>query len=356
MRVGCSTQARGRGVSVACAAALSLLPVLLPSLAAAAGAAATTAAAKRVEKPGLPTGPVAVEQIAANTVRPHQDAWFVSELHQRIHSTIVFSHATIDPPREVEREFGTVFGRRDTLHGRVYLERSLANTPIAVPGMRPIYPDESAWFVRMFVDGKIFDGKTGVLFGQSRLSTNPQEDVQLTTWRFDLHPPTGDQDPSELSIAWTRAVNKLKSGRHRIRLEVWGGDLQQHTHTPRAVGELTLVCGKDDFVSTGRKAPAEGYKGFDRDSLRTAARKLFAQTMPPLAAEKVVLLKVWTLKLEPGIRHVLAAGRAADSDGDRVCEWHVIQVRQAGSPGAWRASKLEDCHSPECVSQVADCN
>jgi hypothetical protein len=153
-----------------------------------------------------------------------------------------------------------------------------------------------------------------------------------------------------------RAANKLKPGKHRIRLEVWGGDLQQHTRTPRAVGELTLLCGKDDFLSTGRKAPADGYKGLDREPLRAIVRKLFAQTRPPLVAEKVVLLKVWTLKLEPGIRHVLAAGRAADSDGDRVCEWHVVQVRQAGGPGAWRATRLEDCRLPECVSQVADCN
>ena len=68
------------------------------------------------------------------------------------------------------------------------------------------------------------------------------------------------------------------------------------------------------------------------------------------------MLKVWSQRLEPAVRHALVAARAADVDGDRICEWRVIQVRQAGGPGAWRVSKLEDCRGPDCVPQIADCD
>jgi len=304
----------------------------------------------------IPAGPVAVEALPKSLERPIQDARFVSDVHQRFQSRIVFSRAPVDPPREDERKFAGAFSRRDVIYGRVYLERSLANTPIAVPGLRPIFPPESGYFVRMLVDGKPFDGKTGVLFGALRLSPTPQEDRQLTTWKLDLHPAQSDGETTELALAWVRAVNKLKPGRRSLRLEVWGGDLQQHTRTPRAVGELVLSVGKDDYLSSGRRAPVDGYRGRDRETLRKAVRPLFSKDRPPLAAERVVILKVWSQRLEPGIRHALVAGRAADPDGDRICEWRVIQVRQAGSPGAWRGTRLEECSSPECVSTVADCN
>lgn len=306
--------------------------------------------------PGIPAGPTSVEAMPYGTPRPHQDAWFVSEVHQRYQSQVVFSRAPIEPPKELEGRFASVFSRRDALYGRVYLERSLANTPIAVPGLRPIWPPESGWFVRMFVDGRPFDGGAGVLHGALRLSSSPEEDRQLTTWKFDLHPAAGDEEPTEVSLAWARAANKLAPGRRRIRLEVWGGDLQQHTRTPRAVGELVLNVGKGDFVGSGRPAPREAYQGHDKQTLRAAVLPLFSQTRPPLEAEKVSILKVWSQRLEPGVRHVLAAGREADPDGDRICEWKVVQVRQEGSPGAWRGTRLEECRSPECVPVVADCD
>ncbi|MGC4119248.1 MAG: hypothetical protein QM765_32720 [Myxococcales bacterium] len=321
-----------------------------------AAAGAGTAASAKAVPVGIPAGPTSVEAMPYGLMRPHQDAWYVSDVHQRYKSEVVFSRVSIEPPRELEERFASTFARRDSLYGRVYLERSLANTPIAVPGLRPIFPPESGYFVRMFVDGKPFDGGAGVLHGALRLSSSPEEDRQLTTWRFDLHPAAGDEEPTELSLAWARAVNKLKPGRRRIRLEVWGGDLQQHSRTPRAVGELLLNVGKDDFVGSGRRAPREGYQGHDKEPLRAAVQPLFSQTRPPLKAEKVSLLKVWSQRLEPGVRHVLAAGREADPDGDRVCEWKVIQVRQDGSPGAWRATRLEECRAPECVPVVADCD
>lgn len=304
---------------------------------------------------GIPPGPTAVEPLPAKLLRPHQDAWFVSEVHRRSHGQVVFSRAAIEPPRELEARFARSYTRRDALYGRVYLDRSLANTPVAVPGQRPIFPPESAWFVRMFVDGRAFDGAAGVLFGALRLSSSPQEERQLTTWKLDLHPAVGDQEPNELTLAWARAVNRLEPGKRRIRLEVWGGDLQQHTQSPRAVGELTLAVGKTDFVGSGRPPPADGYRGTDREALREAVRPLFAKVEPPLAVERVVLLKVWSQRLEPDVRHVLAAGRADDADGDRICEWRVVLVRQDGGPGTWRATRLQECRLPECAASVADC-
>ncbi|HEY3451592.1 MAG TPA: hypothetical protein VGK67_34860 [Myxococcales bacterium] len=341
----------------ACLAILSLLAFgAAPAPPAqAAKAPAEEQPAPRTAPAGIPAGPTAVAAMPLGFARPHQDAWFVSDVHQRYQSQVVFSRVSIEPPREMESRFASAFSRRDSLYARVYLERSLANTPIAVSGLRPIFPPESGYFVRMFVDGKPFDGGAGVLHGALRLSSSPEEDRQLTTWRFDLHPAAGDEEPTELSLAWARAVNKLKPGRRRVRLEVWGGDLQQHTQTPRAVGELVLNVGKDDFVGSGRRAPREGYQGHDKESLRAAAKPLFSQTRPPLQAEKVALLKVWSQRLEPGVRHALVAGRQADPDGDRICEWKVIQVRQDGSPGAWRATRLEECRSAECVPVVADC-
>ena len=190
------------------------MAVALPSgaraVAAAAAAGVILVAAVAFGAAVLPKGPVSVEQVPAGMVRPHIDAWFVSEVHQRLHSTIVFSRAgTIDPPKEAAGQFTRTFSRRAPIYGRVYLERSLANTPIVSPGVRPVFPQESAYFVRMFVDGKTFDGGAGILFAALKLSSSPQEDRQLTTWRFDLHPPQGEQEPSELGIAWARAVNRL---------------------------------------------------------------------------------------------------------------------------------------------------
>lgn len=308
-------------------------------------------------KTALPPGPVSVEPLAAKIARPHKDAWFVSDVHQRHAGKIVFSGQLIDPPKEPESQFRSAFSRGERLYARVYLDRSLPNTPVAVPGMRAIYPAEAAHFIRMFVDGKPFDGGAGILHGASHVSSSAAEDKQLTTWRADLSPAVEPgESPTELAIAWARAVNKLKPGKRRIRLELWGGDLQQHTKSPRAVGELTLNVGKSDFIGCGRPAPVEGYKGTDKETLRADAKKLFSTAEPPFAAERVVILKAWSQRLQPGVRFLLVAGRAADPDGDRVCEWRVMQLRQAGGRGAWRATRRVDCLMPECVPVVANCD
>jgi hypothetical protein len=336
-------------------ACLAASVLVLTALAAAQPAHQASPAA-RPAPAGIPAGPAAVEALPRGLVRLHQDAWYVSDVHQRYHSQIVFSRASIEPPRELESRFASAFSRRDAIYGRVYLERSLANTPIAVPGLRPIFPEESGYFVRMFVDGKPFDGGAGVLTGALRLSSSLEEDRQLTTWRFDLRPAPGDEEPTELSLAWARAVNKLAPGRRRVRLEVWGGDLQQHTRSPRARRGAGPQRRKGRLRGRGEARAARGLPG-PRQGV-AARRRAAAVLEGPAAPEGREGLHPQGVEPAPGARSAARARRRprGGPDGDRICEWRVIQLRQDGGPGAWRATRLEECRSPECVPVVADCD
>ncbi len=331
----------------------------IAALAAALGSALVQASEQAPDL--LPAGPSPVETLPGGLKRPHQDQWFTDETHQRRQGTIVFSRERIENPHENEALFSAAFGRREPLYGRVYLDRAVVNTPVFARGRRPVFPAESAHFYRLFVDGKPFDRALGVFTSGLRLSSSEAEDRQLTTWRFEPHPsPLDDRAAPEVALAWARAVNALEPGRHRVRIELWAGELDQHSAGPRAAGELTLAAGAQDFLGSGVQAPVDGYGARDRDQIKQAIQGLLARARPPVPAERLALARVWAERAlgEPGApaRHILAIARTAGDARGKVCEYRGFLVRQERARGRWGPMELEPaCALAECAPFWADC-
>src|SRR3990172_975416 len=179
------------------------------------------AGAAEPARPRLPPGPSKVVALPSGLKRPYKDRWFSSDVHQRHQGTLVFSRQRIENPQENEALLASSFGRRDPLYARVYLDRSIPNTPVLAPGRRTVFPAEAAHFYRLFVDGRPFDGALGIFWSGLRLSSSEAEDRQTTTWRFEPHPvPMDDRASPEAAVAWARVVNGLAPGNHRLRFEL----------------------------------------------------------------------------------------------------------------------------------------
>jgi hypothetical protein len=326
------------------------------------GAIAAASPARTAEtRTPLPAGPTPVEPLPAGVKRPYKDQWFTDDVHQRRTGTIVFSRERIENPGENEGAFSTAFGRKEPLYGRVYVDRSIPNTPVQTPARHWVFPAEGAHFYRLFVDGKPFDGGLGVFWSALRLSTTEAEDKQMTTWRFEPHPATADDRAMpEAGVAWAKVVNALSPGKHKLRFELWAGEIDQHSKGPRAAGEIALNVDEADFLSAGLPAPADGYRDRDRDKVKEGIRKVLAQARPPTQTDRVALKHVWSEKAggESGatMRRILAIARTAHDAKGRVCEYRGFLVRQERSGGRWGRLKLEpSCPMPDCAPYWADC-
>jgi hypothetical protein len=213
------------------------------------------------------------------------------------------------------------FNLTDPIFGRMYLPRSLGNTPV---GSSPSSNREFRFEIRLFIDGENKADRFGV-FVQSKL--NDKAGQTWTTWQFAPNPvPFNDGFKGEAD-AWRRTTKGLAPGSHKVRFELWGGLGQSRSREPLSVGEFILVVNEGDRIAAATPFPADSYGGGDLEAVRAAMTKAMVGSEARNSDEilKVAVTSEWkegvysdTKRLFRGISGVVLWG---DKDGDGVCRF-----------------------------------
>ena len=169
-----------------------------------------------------------------------KDQGFTSPVHKKYVKQIKWSKSVIAYNDVANAVLENRFKLIDPIYGRIFLERSIRNTPIfSSANNKPSENSKNSYEMKLFIDGKDSGGSFGV-FDEGYF--NDEMGKTWTTWQFSPHLPNpSNSDDKKICAAWEKAVRGLSAGEHKIRFELWGVLGQFRSAEPLAVGSFTLV-------------------------------------------------------------------------------------------------------------------
>ncbi len=195
----------------------------------------------------------------ASMVKPRPGEGITNALHGANVGKIVFSKTLISREAPDAAQLTETFGESDRIYGRAYLEKSFENHVITA------FPDSgysSDYYVVLYIDGKLGipsradDPAWGadycrkepwqceMWFGESLGA----EELTQSTRQIWINTA---EEPNHIE-SWSKIVNALPAGKHRVRLEMWTRSYIGKSEKPAAVGEFTLEKAEGAVVRLGR--------------------------------------------------------------------------------------------------------
>ena len=200
------------------------------------------------------------------SARARADQGMTSPAHSENVGKIVFSSEVIAFRKEEPGAFKREFSAAGTIHGRVYLARSVANTEVHLGSS--VSKGARDFEVRLFVGDTEKKFAFDVFY---RGALAPDAAEMWTTWRLDLSPRPDDKLADARIVAnWAKSVNSLAPGRHTVRVEIWVTQGQMRSDAPVAAGKFELVKNKGERLAIGGGFPSDAYRGADIDQIKTA--------------------------------------------------------------------------------------
>lgn len=288
-----------------------------------------------------------------------KDKGLYSQRHREHVGRMIWSNRQIGLDVQDTVPLKSEFALAEPLFGRLYLARSLGNTPLY--GGSDDKPRESIDYryrYRLYVDG---EEKTpnGDRFSDGRL--NDQGGQTWTTWQLALNPEPYDDIFKGESKAWRAVTRTLAPGRHQVRLELWSEQGIYLSDGPVAVGEFTLSLGAGAKLALQESLPADAYAGGDLDQVRAEMRRALVGPVAKAAGEilEVRVTSEWNHKryidTKRRYRAIMGTVLWADSDGDKVCRFtsYNFTSDETGA-NAWSPLKFRSfCNG--CPEGEVDC-
>lgn len=274
-----------------------------------------------------------------------KDMGFTSSVHKKYVKQIIWSKSIINFNEQESARLETKFKLTDPIYGRIFLERSIRNTPLYYKSNnKPTENSRNSFEWKLYIDGKDTGGSFGVFY---QAFFNDDMGKNWTTWQFSPHllnPDAGEEQ--EIGAAWEKAVRGLSVGEHSVRFELWGGsELQFRSSEPMTVGTFTLLVSKGEKVATLAKFPKETYSGNDTSQLREQLKKALATGK--ISYSDIVKLAITTdwaysryTDSKKEHRKISAAVLFSDKDNDGVCRFVTYNFISDKSGNGWTAPRF----------------
>ncbi len=274
-----------------------------------------------------------------------KDFGFTSPEHQKYVKQIIWSKAEIPYNKVANSKLETRFKLTDPIYGRVFLERSIRNSPVFSSGSKkPLENWKNNFEYKLFIDEKDTGGRFGKFY---EAYYNDEMGKKWTTWQFSPHLiPPESADEKMIAQAWEKAVRGLENGKHKVRFELWGVMGQQRTSGPMAVGEFTLVVKKGEHIATGMKFPKETYSGGNASELSRQLKKALISKGMASASEikKLAIIGNWVHNRysdsKKQYRKISAAVLFADKDNDGVCRFVTYNFISDKTGSSWTVPRF----------------
>lgn len=269
-----------------------------------------------------------------------KDQGFTSPVHKKNVKKIVWSKSVIAFNDVANAVLETRFKLTDPIYGRIFLERSIRNTPVySSVNDTPLENWKNSYEMKLFIDGKDSGGSFGV-FDEGYF--NDEMGKQWTTWQFSPHMQNpSNSDDEKICAAWEKAVRGLRVGEHKIRFELWGVLGTHRSAEPMSVGTFTLVISPGERVSTVGKFPEETYSGSDASELRNLLINALAQKgiAPKAEIRKIAITSDWTYNrytdTKKEYRKISATVLFSDKDNDGVCRFVTYNFKSDKNGNGW---------------------
>ncbi len=286
-----------------------------------------------------------------------QEQGITGAVHRQHLGKIVFSTQEI-PVQPSAAAFRSRFGAKDPIYGRVFVNRSIKNTPLYL-GEDKIASTAPSWEVRLFVDGKNQAVKFGSLF---RRPARQEPGDTWCTWRLEPRPEQITSNTAYPGIVegFNQVVAKLTPGKHLLRFEVWVIEGQFSSRGPIAAGELTYTRGKGDKVTLGR-LPKNFLRG--REEAEAVAQMKKALVGKGIAKGPSEILRVvassrWSegvfTDTKKTYRKITGTVLWRDSDGDGVCRYTSYNFVKVQQGRLWTPLSFSG-HCNGCAEGQAEC-
>jgi len=274
-----------------------------------------------------------------------KDMGFTSSVHKKYVKQVIWSKSIISFNQQESAVLKTKFKLTDPIYGRIFLERSIRNTPVySSVNDKPSENTRNSYEWKLYIDGKDTGGSFGVFY---ETYFNDEEGKTWTTWQFSPHllnPDPGEEQ--RIGVAWEKAVRGLSVGEHAVRFELWGVSGTYRSSEPMTVGKFTLVVSKGERVATGAKFPKETYSGNDASKLRGQFKNALIQKGTASASEikKLAITGGWAYNRytdsKNEYRKISAAVLFADKDNDGVCRFVTYNFISDKNGNGWTAPRF----------------
>ena len=288
-----------------------------------------------------------------------KDQGFTSSVHKKYVKQIVWSKSVISSDKQESAVLETRFSLTDQIYGRLFLERSIRNTPVySSANNKPLENTRNSFEWKLFIDGKDTGGSFGVFYDAY---FNDPEGKTWTTWQFSpqlFNPDAGEEQ--QIGTAWEKAVRGLSKGEHEVRFDLWGVNGTHRSSEPLTSGTFTLVVSKGERVSTTAKFPSETYSGSDAAVLSKQLKNALINKGKASASEikRLAITGNWTFNSytdsKKKYRKISAAVLFADKDNDGVCRFVTYNFISDKNGNDWTAPRFHSfCNG--CPEGDVDC-
>ncbi len=151
-----------------------------------------------------------------------QDTACVSDYH-RTHKGEIFFAAGQDIDLTKEIGFTDTFGEKDVITACIYMDKRLKSYDLNGKGSN----SSKKYYARCYINDAEFD---------PRFNDRLTSDVTAFTLRLQ-----GTMGILSNSSGYWNRINQLAPGSHKMRIEIWGGDLNMSTSSAIARGEFTFI-------------------------------------------------------------------------------------------------------------------
>ena len=142
-----------------------------------------------------------------------KDQGFTSPVHKKHVKQIVWSKSVIAFNNVANAVLETKFKLTDPIYGRIFLERSIRNTPVySSANNKPIENTKNSYEMKLFIDGKDAGGGFGV-FEEGYF--NDDIGKTWTTWQFSPH-ITNPESPEEKKTVAAWLLSFFRTNGERI--------------------------------------------------------------------------------------------------------------------------------------------
>jgi hypothetical protein len=269
-----------------------------------------------------------------------KDMGFTSSVHKKYVKQIIWSKSIINFNAQESAKLETKFKLTDPIYGRLFLERSIRNTPVySSANNKPLENSRNSFEWKLYIDDKDTGGSFGVFY---EAYFNDDMGKNWTTWQFSPHPSNLESsEEKEIGAAWEKAVRGLSPGEHSVRFELWGVIGTYRSSEPMTIGTFTLVVSKGERVGTVGKFPKETYSGSDASELGNQLKNALAQKgIAPLAEiRKIAITSDWAYNrytdTKKEYRKISATVLFSDKDNDGVCRFVTYNFKSDKSGTGW---------------------
>lgn len=184
--------------------------------------------------------------VPENDPKYQKNEGITNTFHQNHVGQIVFSKTAIDRGISSDAGLTTTFNYGDDIHTRLFLQSSILNYYCYPSNSNtPDVSTRNRFLFYVFIDGV---KEIGNLI---EVNLNDEEYKSKTSIGFQVYglSKLNKEEPNE---KLAKALNQLKTGSHKIRIELFAYGYSS-TFKPVASGEFTILKKEGDVLKTGKK-------------------------------------------------------------------------------------------------------